>query len=214
MNHFVKSVRCMLGFGAALAVWLSLVGCVTPGDPVAQPRNAPPTLDGTPGSDVSIGSDLLRPGDVVIIGFSGVSDPPARVDDRIREDGRIVLPFVGPIDAAGLTRSELQTKIREAYVPKYYRQLTVSVNPDTRYIYVDGEVKRPGNYPYSGQMSVSKSIAAAGGFTDFARRNKIQLIRQGSSRPIIVNWDKAQRNSKLDEPVYPEDRIYVPRRWF
>lgn len=210
----------MLGLTAAVSLLFAAAGCVTTSAPppgVHNPTGAPTALDSDPGSNgngnsaTSGSSDLLRPGDVVIVGFSGVSDPPPRVDDRIREDGKMVLPFIGPIEAAGLTRSELQRRIHDAYVGKYYTQLTVSVNPDVRYIYVDGEVQRPGNIPYQGQMSVSKAIAAAGGFTDFGNRRKVQLIRQGD-KPINVNWHKAQRDPRLDLAVYPEDRIHVPRR--
>jgi protein involved in polysaccharide export with SLBB domain len=210
MNSYLTSVRSFiatLGVGLALGI---LTGCATTGtgrmgDPVGKASGDNP---------VTSGSDILRTGDTVIINFSGVSDPPQRVDDRISQDGKITLPFIlEPVQAAGKTRLQLQRDIKALYVPKYFQQLTVTVNADTRYFFVYGEVRKPGPYPYVAQITVTKAIASAGGFTDFAKRKKIQLKR-GNSKPITVNSDKAQESPEFDLPVYPDDTIFVPRRYW
>ena len=180
---------------------LTLAGCTTP-------RTAPPGTLEKGGS-----SDILRPGDAVYIGFSGVIEPPPRVEDRIREDGYITMPFVGSVKAADLTRVQLQEKVHDLYVPKYYRRLTVTVNPDTRFFYVSGQVKREGSVPYVGGRTVMKAIAAAGGFTDFANRKNVQVSR-ADGKVEKVDCDRAQRKPELDIPIYPNDQVFVTRRYF
>jgi protein involved in polysaccharide export with SLBB domain len=210
MNSYLTMVRSMtssLSIGLALLVF---AGCGSPGPA----RRSGPTGQDKIDTGADGSSDTLRPGDVVIINFSGVSDPPARLDDRISQDGKITLPFISePVQAAGKSRLQLQQAIRALYVPRYYSQLTVTVNADTRYFYVFGEVRKVGSYPYVAQITVTKAIASAGGFTDFAKRKKVQLKR-GNSKPIIIDCDKAQENPDFDLPVYPDDTIFIPRRYF
>jgi protein involved in polysaccharide export with SLBB domain len=208
MNLSLRVARLSLFLGCFLAVMALLCGCETmsgSGDRTA--------LDGK-GSDNTTSqgsSDVLHPGDIIIIAFSGATDPPARHDDRLREDGSITLPFVGSIKASGKTRAELQKEIQALYVPRYYRQLTVNVNPDTRYFVVSGEVKNPNRYLYVGRMSVLKAIASAGDFTDFANQKRVEIIR-GNGKKVKVNCVKARSGGEEDLEIYPDDHIYVPRR--
>ena len=118
------------------------------------------------------------------------------------------------MQAAGKTRSELQKEITERYVPKYFTRLNVTVNADIRYIYVSGEVKIESRHVYMGGMTVLRAVATAGGFTDFANIKRVQLLRAGARAPIEINCDKARQQSDLDPAVYPDDKIFVPRRVF
>jgi polysaccharide export outer membrane protein len=124
----------------------------------------------------------------------------------------ITLPMIAEIKAAGITRAELQKEITSRYVPKYFVRLNVNVNSDAKYFYVYGEVRRESYYTYPGTMTVLKAIATAGGFGDFAKKTKVELMRANGQRPIVVNCVKAQQDPRLDLPVYPDDRIFVPRR--
>jgi len=87
------------------------------------------------------------------------------------------------------------------------------VNTGDRVYYVTGEVKQPGRQLYSGQMTVTKAVTTAGGFTDFANHKKVWLIRAGGQR-IKVNCDKAIQDPSQDPSVYPNDQVQVPRRIF
>lgn len=212
MKSSVKLARILSGLTGLFCVLVLSAGCNTLGGPGGMGAVANRGAI-APKAEEKGSSDFLRPGDAVVVSFSGVSDPPPRVEDRIREDGKIVLPFIGAIQASGMTRSQLQQAILKEYVPAYYKQLNVSVNQDIRYVYVYGEVNRRGAVPYTGQMTLLKAVAAAGDFTDFGNRRKVQL-RRGSSKPVTINCEKALANSELDVAVYPEDIIYVPRRIF
>jgi protein involved in polysaccharide export with SLBB domain len=132
--------------------------------------------------------------------------------ERVGEDGKINLMLIGAITAEGKTAADLQEEIRTNYVPKYYKALNVTVHGEARYFYVSGEVRQASKYEYPGSMSVVRAISVAGGFTDFAKRTKVQLTHNGKVRTI--NVDKAIRDPRLDLPVYPGDTINVPRRLF
>jgi protein involved in polysaccharide export with SLBB domain len=154
-------------------------------------------------------------GDSVTVTFSGITPgelPPE--EQTIKEDGTITLHLLQePVQAAGKTPGELQNDICEKYKP-LYNHLTVSVTSPQRVFYVDGEVKAPNRWFYIGETTVLKAIASSGGFTDFAKKTKVQLTRAGSKKPIIIDCKKALQNPALDLPVYPGDKIYVPRRLF
>ncbi len=156
-------------------------------------------------------SDVLSKGDAVTITFSGNPTPPEEQEERIKEDGTINLQFVGPVVAVGKTPGELQKEIQALYVPRFFVRLTVTVRTENRVFFVDGEVRSPGRLVYTGQISVLRAIASAGGFTDFAARGRVELVR-GTGEIIKVDARKARNNPKLDPLVVPGDSIIVPRR--
>lgn len=155
--------------------------------------------------------DTLRPGDLVSITFAGNPTPPSDHEERIKEDGTINLQFLGPVQAAEKTAGQLQKEIQDLYVPRLFRRLTVTVKTENRVFFVDGEVKQPGRLVYAGELTVLKAIASAGGFTDFAARGRIELVRSGGESFVIDARD-AKDDPRLDLPVIPGDRIFVPRR--
>ena len=71
----------------------------------------------------------------------------------------------------------------------------------------------PGRQPYLGPTTVLRAIASCGDFTDFAKKQKVRLTH-ANGKSVIVNCIKAQDHPELDPPVYPGDRIHVPRRPF
>lgn len=191
------------GILAALVVAV-LAGCGSP-----QTAN----MAAAPASGTTLGGwvDTLRKDDMVQITFSGVPNPPPDHEERIKEDGTITLQLIGPIRAEGMSAGQLQKTIHDKYVPDYFHRLTVTVQTENRVFFVDGEVRQPNRYVYSGEMTVLRAIAAAGGFTDFAARRRVILTRPGKP-PMEVDGDKAKRRPELDPPVYPGDRISVPRK--
>ncbi len=183
-------------------------GCVS-SDPVPPPPQ--PGVTG-PGVESPTYTDKLSPGNKITINFSETSNPPLPHEETIREDGMITPPLVGAVKATGKSTGELQSELLALYVPKYFKRLTVTVTSEARFFTVDGEVRAAGLQTYIGEMTALKGISSAGGFTDFAKKSKVHVIRPGRDKPIIVDCDKGQRDPKYDIPIYPGDRIYVPRR--
>jgi polysaccharide export outer membrane protein len=156
----------------------------------------------------------LRVGDFITVAFSDI--PPATAmmtrEQRVRipDDGMITLPYNVRVQAAGRSTSQLESDIRAKYVPDLFQSLTAIVTPDARFFYVGGEVKGPGKQPYIGTVTVLRAIETAGGFTDFARRSKIEIRREDGAVEY-VNWKKARKRPKLDVQIFPNDHVIVPR---
>lgn len=186
---------------ASLVAWL----CGCSGGGGSSPAIVGPGGSGTPYVAT------LKKGDLVEIKFSGNPTPPDDLEERIKEDGTINLPYIGTIQAEGKTAGQLQSEIQSKYVPAYYVRLTVTVRTELREFYVDGEVRRNDRFIYTGEMTVLKAIAAAGGFTDFAAKRRVVLFRTTGER-VTVDAEKAKQNTSLDLPVIPGDRVFVPRR--
>lgn len=101
----------------------------------------------------------------------------------IRPDGMISMPLIGDVQANGLTANQLAARIAERLKEfKENPSVSVSVKEVNSYnIYVLGEVSKPGKYQLKSHTSVLQAIAMAGGFTSFASKNKLQVVRNSSN---------------------------------
>lgn len=209
MPKFFRSGVCLI---LSLAVASLLAGCQT----TDSPAPGKPTGAGEAAGNTRAGGEtVFQVGELVKIDFSGTVVSELRPhEEHIKEDGTITLEYIGSIKAAGKTAGQLQTEIYTNYVPRFYRNLNVTVRGSDRFYYVGGEVKSAARQPYLGPITVTGAIKSAGDFTDFAKKTEVQLIRLNAEKPIIINCNKALKNPRLDLPVYPGDQIYVPRRIF
>jgi polysaccharide export outer membrane protein len=219
MKYASSFFRTVVFGTVCLAGLLLLAGCSSTGDSGSGPGGAASVGARPPGPGPMAkrlsqeSNDTLRVGELISIEFSGVSDPPVRHEERIKVDGQITLPSIGSVQAAGISRGQLEEDIHNRYVPNYYRQLTVVVRNEGRFFYVGGQVKNPNQFPYLKEMTILKAIATAGDFTDFAKKSKVQVTR-ADGRKVQVNCIKAQHDPNLDVPIFPDDNIFVPRRYF
>ena len=193
-----------------IGIWLT--GCMSHG-----PKEDPQPAMVQPNSDTNLlRFGPLRIGDSIRVDFSGTPVQLPSIETEIKGDGNIRLDFVGDIEADGKTPGELEKAIQTKYVPDYYTHMNVTVTPTIRFFYVDGEVNGAGSggrIPYTGQITVTRAIAAAGGFNPFANRRNVKLFRvNGAPKAITVNCIKVLDHPELDLPVYPGDKIVVKRR--
>ena len=102
----------------------------------------------------------------------------------VRPDGKISLPLLGDVQAAGMTPMDLGNSIQES-LRKYVSdpQVTVIVTAiNSQRIYVLGEVNRPGPEQLYSNMTVLQALSAAGGFTQYANRKKIYILRNNGAK--------------------------------
>jgi protein involved in polysaccharide export with SLBB domain len=157
-------------------------------------------------------SAQLRPGDMMVVSLLGIPEP-INSSVQIDEQGLIRLQYIGAVTAAGLTAAELSESIRETYISKkYYTAIDVSVNVTERYIYIGGEVQRPGRIPWSPDLTLSKAVQSAGGFSLYAKENRVTLTRDRKAYDFDVIL--AQRKPDQDPLLFPGDSIQVPRSAF
>jgi polysaccharide export outer membrane protein len=122
--------------------------------------------------------------------------------------GKVALPLIGEVQAAGLTVSQLQQKVEAALKDGYLKDPRVSVEVLTyRPFYILGEVQKPGEYPYSNGLTVLNAVATANGFTYRANTHKVYIKRADSSAE-----EKFPLNSQT--PVAPGDTIRIGERYF
>jgi polysaccharide biosynthesis/export protein len=136
---------------------------------------------------------------------------------QVRPDGRISLPLMGEVQAAGRTPLQLEqdiaTQLRN-YIAK--PEVTVMVDQiNSKKFNILGQVAKPGSYSLSLAPTVVDAIATAGGLRDFAKQKSIYVLRQnpgGKESRIVFNYrdfihgKNIQQNVKLE----PHDTIVVP----
>lgn len=136
----------------------------------------------------------------------------------VRPDGMISLPLVGDIKAAGLSPEQLKAAI-EKKLREYSEKPIVSVivqAVNSYKVFVLGEVRTPGVQVYKANATVLHAITLAGGFTEYASKNKIVLIRKGKDgmeqktklrfKDLVSPDDNENKNLILK----PGDTIFVP----
>jgi protein involved in polysaccharide export with SLBB domain len=155
--------------------------------------------------------DVFRIGDTVSVSFSDLANPMSPITADIKEDGTITLAYNEQFVAQGKSLGELQLEIRERYVPKYFKYMTPVVRIADRFYFVSGEVRLPNRQVFTGSMTVLGAISSVGGFSEFARKTKVQVTRANGEK-FTVNCLKALQDPALDKPIYPGDKINVPKR--
>jgi polysaccharide export outer membrane protein len=155
----------------------------------------------------------LGPDDVIEVSVYQDKDLDRTVP--VRPDGKISLPLIGEMPASGKTATDLQKEIAQK-LKQYIADPTVTVvvkEVNSPKVSVLGEVKTPGMYKIKDHATLLDAIASAGGLTEYAKRNKIYVLRvnsDGSTRRIQLNIDD-QIKGRRGDPFYvlPYDKIYI-----
>ena len=134
----------------------------------------------------------------------------------VRMDGKISLPLVDDIQAAGLTARQLKealTKRLKDFIDNPNVSVTV-MEANSYKVYVSGEVRSPGVYRLRSETTLLQIIPMAGGFTDWANQKKILIIRKedGKEKRLIVNYKKvvSGEDASFNVLLKPGDTIVVP----
>ncbi len=195
----LKPVLCLLVLAAAV----SLAGCNDYADP-----SSATGMQLASARSVSIGprTYVLRPNDQVRVqiyneqNVSGVY--------TVDGGGMVSIPLAGRVRAAGLTPAELERSIKQHLTGTILTDPYVNVQVATYGpIYIRGEVKQPGQFPYVPGLTVGDAIALAGGYTYRANDSVAYVRPSGSSREV-------ERPLRTDVPVSPGDNIRIPERYF
>lgn len=134
----------------------------------------------------------------------------------VRPDGKISLPLLNDVQAAGLTAMQLAGDIRDA-LTKFITspQVTVTVTEiNSRRVFVTGEVAHVGALGLLPGMTILQALSSTGGFTQFAKTTKVYILRKEGGKQIKIpfNYKEAIKgnNPDLDIPLQPGDVIVVP----
>jgi polysaccharide export outer membrane protein len=138
-------------------------------------------------------------------------------DVEVRSDGKISVPLLDDVQAAGLTPVALKQVITERlseFVAAPHVTVVVKASR-SKLVYLMGEVARPGIQGYLANMRVSDAIASAGGFGPFANKSRVTIIRRlddGSSQEFRFDYDDYIAGTDVAQNIrlLPGDQIFVP----
>jgi polysaccharide biosynthesis/export protein len=158
---------------------------------------------------------LIAPGDVIQVFVWKEAD--LTRDVTVRYDGKMSLPLLGDVLAAGRTPLQLAQDI-EARLGRFVAspQVTVGVGqPNSRRIFVVGQVNHAGAFPLIGPTTFLQALALAGGFQQFAKSDKVIVVRQGAGTQTLVHVDYKKIESGADVDgqnifLEPGDTVVVP----
>ena len=165
------------------------------------------------------GAYVLREGDILKISFPGSAN--LNNVQQIRTDGKITLPLVGEVQAAGVTPGNLQKTLMNLYAPQLTsKEVTVEVQSSSFPVYVTGAVLRPGKIVSDHPITALEAVMEAGG-PDYTKANlkNVSVIRQEGNQTKTYNLNlRRVMEGQNGEPFYmkPSDIIYVPEKfsWF
>ena len=195
----------------AVALAAALAGCA--GTPLASPD---PGALPAPTPREAQTEYIIQPGDTLSLKFYYHTDHDQEV--VVRQDGKLLLPLVGEVQAAGLTPAALAEKLAQQY-SKNLRDPKISVAikaSPTRNIYVGGEVGKPGLVNYRQGMTVVQAIMEAGGPKDTARVDQVvflQRLREDQYQATKIDLTKVLESgeTEADRVLGPSDVIFVPK---
>ncbi len=143
----------------------------------------------------------------------------ASTDAVIAPDGKISLPLIGEVSAEGLTVDELKNELNKRYRDFINEpHVTVTIREiNSLKIYVIGEVTRPGELKLNSTTDVLQAISLAGGFTMYANKSNIKIIRKEGDKKIKINFNYNEvvkgKNLAQNIPLKPGDVIVVSESW-
>ena len=148
----------------------------------------------------------LGAGDTISIQVFG--NDSLSLESKLSDAGTVSYPFLGELKVQGITVGQLEAIITQGLKGDYLLDPKVTVSiVGYRNFYVEGEVVKPGGYPYQPELTVRKAISLAQGFTELASRRKIYLIAESDP-------DRASNKVALDDFVNPGDVIIVKESFF
>jgi polysaccharide export outer membrane protein len=165
-------------------------------------------------ADAGIVDYVIGPEDVLGVIFW--RDTEMSGDVTVRPDGRITLPLIGELQAAGVTPDALKQQIQAA-AKKYLSDANVAVvvrQINSRKVYITGMVTTPGAYSLAGPRTVMQLISLAGGVTEFADSSNITIMRTSGAKTTShkFNYKDVSRGKNLDQNLLlrPGDTVVVP----
>jgi polysaccharide export outer membrane protein len=185
---------------------------------VLSASNAAPQAESDPKAPpaaVVIPADyVIGPEDVLEVVFWRDKDLSAEV--AVRPDGKISLPVLNEITAAGLTPEQLRTQISKL-AERYVESPTVTVVVkaiNSRKVFITGYVEKPGAYALGGAKSVLQLIAEAGGLKEYANDKDIRIMRTEGGQQVLLrfSYKDVSKGKNLEQNIQlkPGDTVIVP----
>ena len=198
---FTHALGIPVGFISGLIAPFLFMGCEATNTVIKAPTEA---FNSKP-------NGYLAAGDVINVTFSGAPELTTR--QKIQPNGKVSLPTVGDVSAAGRTINSFQSGLSSLYQSHLQDPtVLVSLESSAAGVYLSGEVLRPGKVPLDRPMTAFEAVMEAGGFSRFANPKQVIVVRkQGSNQQRYVLNMNDTLSGVESSPFYlrPYDVIYV-----
>jgi len=196
-----QAARFIYVFG--LAVICALSGCT-------QPVGLPPEQAAAPTAVT------LVSGDVIKLTFPGATE--LNQSQKIRTDGKVNLPLIGEVDAAGKRITALQTELAQLYKSELKSStVVVTLESSVTQVVISGAVGRPGKLTFERPTTIFQAIMEAGGVSEFGSLRNVHLVRLVNNEQHTQVLDlRPTMSGQTTHPYYVRDGdvIVVPRTMF
>ena len=197
----LRSSSCL--FSVLLFAALMCGGCQSPLPPLPNP----------PGPKTAV---RLSPGDVIKVSYADESVPDQT--QKIRRDGKVSLPLIGEVTAAGKRVIDFQHELVRRYEGQLENsEVLVTLENGTATVTVSGFANRPGRVTFDRPTTVYQAIMEAGGVSDYGSASNVHLTRviNGEQRTETINLRPTIHGTPT-KPKYVQDGdvIYIARSWF
>ena len=214
VTRFLMGLRRVVGSAMARCgiVLVGVAGLLVAG---CEELNSGPPSPSPPLNPSIAGSApvVLGEGDVVKLFFTGV--PEYNNSQKIRTDGKLSLPVIGEIQAAGKTLARLQSELSARYKPQLQNaEVVVSLETSGAPVIISGAIAAPGKFLFDRPTTLLEAIMGAGGFTDYAKKRKVRLIRVVNGQYHTEIYDMSKwLTGGITPVVYVKngDLIHVPQ---
>jgi polysaccharide export outer membrane protein len=181
--------------------------------PAAPPRAEP--VASANGKAMAVPPDyVIGPDDQLSVLFWRDKDLSA--DVTVRPDGKITLPLLNDLQAAGLRPDQLRQKVTDE-AKRYVEdpQPTIVIRQiNSRKVFITGQVAKPGPYPLTAPTTVLQLISMAGGLTEYAHNKRISIMRTENGRQSAYRFNykdvASGKNMKQNLELKPGDTVVVP----
>ena len=203
--------------GLVFAVRVDAGRQLKPQEPALAAADAAPVVSVVP---VVPPAPALPPGyvigadDVLSIVYWREKDMSAEV--TVRPDGKVALPLLNDLQAAGLTPDDFRDRVVAA-ARKYIEEPNPTIMVKTinsRRVFITGQVEKPGPYPLNNSATVLQLISMAGGLKEFAKGKNISVLRIEDGRQVVhqFNYQDALNRKNLEQNIdlLPGDTVLVP----
>lgn len=212
-NNFSRC--CLAIVAAALVLTSGLVGQAISSNNTATVHGSSTNADASTVSKAHDDSFVIGNDDVLSVNVW--KEPEISKSVPVRSDGKISLPLVGEVQAAGSTPLKLEEEIA-ARLKNYISEPEVTVmvqQVNSQKFNILGQINKPGSYPLTNSPTVLDAIAVAGGFRDFAKQKSIYVLRQnpdGTETRMLFNYKEVVKGHNVAQNVklQPRDTIVVP----
>lgn len=179
----------------------------------AKPAPSPTAPPQSPGAITPPSDYVIGPEDVLAVVFW--KDKDFTTDATVRPDGKITLPLMNDLQAAGLTTAQLKESIEKAAAP-YLKDPSITIEVkaiNSRKVFITGAVMKTGSYNLTDHMTVLNLITMAGGLQEFAEKDDIGVLRtvNGKLQRIRVNYEDIAKGKNLAQNIElkPGDQVVV-----